>query len=156
MTPESREKLRRQLIAHESLEQRPYFDCCGKSRFQCRCATRGRLTIGVGRELDNVGLTRDECLYLLDNDLIGREQQLRARYAWFSGLDDVRQRAIIDLSFMGLNRLQGFRMMIAALAMREFERAAVELLQSKYAEQVGDRALRLAEMIRTGKDVFHA
>jgi lysozyme len=61
---------------------------------------------------------------------------------------------LVNMIFnMGGRRLAGFRKMLAALQKKEYEQAAVEMLASAWAEQVGDRALRLAEQMRKGQFV---
>jgi lysozyme len=73
-------------------------------------------------------------------------------FAWFPTLDAVRQEVIVELAFnMGLPRLQGFRKMIAALAVKDYDRAADELQDSRWYGQVGvRRGRRLVEALRTG------
>lgn len=132
-------KLTKQLMRDEGLRLKPYRD------------TVGKLTIGVGRNLDDNGITEDEAAYLLQNDIAVSEREL-SRLPWFSGLDDVRKGAIINMHFnLGLPRLLTFRKMIAALDAGDYEQAANEALDSRWAEQVGDRAVRLARQIKTGE-----
>jgi len=136
--------LRRQLIAHEGFERRPYRD------------TVGKLTIGVGRNLDDVGLSDSEVRLLLDNDILYRVTILTRVFPWFKAQDGIRQRVLIDLSFMGLAKLLTFTRMLDAWALGDYDTAADELLDSRYARQVGSRAVTLAAMLRTGEEPgFH-
>jgi lysozyme len=109
----------------------------------------GKLTIGVGRNIEDVGLSNSEVDFLLANDITNRYEALE-RLTWFRQLNEARQEAIVDMSFMGLTRLLGFQKMIAALTAGRYEDAAAELLKSKYAKQVGQRAIDLAHIIKTG------
>jgi len=110
-------------------------------------------TIGVGRNLVDRGLSDEEVDYLLSNDIQIVENELDNGLSWWRDLDEVRQRALADLAFnMGLPRLHGFVKMLSALQRRDYHAAADELLDSKYAKQVGERSNRVAEMIRTGAD----
>ena len=110
-------------------------------------------TIGVGRNLVDRGLSDEEVDYLLSNDITIVENELDNGLSWWRDLDEVRQRALADLAFnMGLPRLHGFVKMLSALQRRDYHAAADELLDSKYAKQVGERSNRVAEMIRTGAD----
>ena len=110
-------------------------------------------TIGVGRNLVDRGLSDEEVDYLLTNDITIVENELDNGLSWWRDLDEVRQRALADLAFnMGLPRLHGFVKMLDALQRRDYHAAADELLDSKYAKQVGERSNRVAEMIRTGAD----
>lgn len=132
-----------QLILHEGLVPHAYQD------------SLGYWTIGVGRLIDKRkggGLTKQESLYLLRNDIAKVTGQLGA-YPWYNTLDPVRQKVIVDMVFnMGLAGVLGFKKMIAALERRDYENAAVEMLDSRWARQVGFRSLRLAQMMQTGKD----
>ena len=112
--------------------------------------TVGKLTIGYGRNLDDVGIEPEEADWMLDHDIAIRIGALHARLRWFDQVDPVRQRVLINMAFMGVEKLLGFHKMLAALMVRDYETAARELLDSKYATQVGQRAVRLAHMLRTG------
>ena len=134
-----RDKLKELLIRHEGLVKKPYKD------------TVGKLTIGVGRNLDDVGITKDEALYLLDNDIDRVEDELK-KFDWFNELDEVRQVAIIDMCFnLGLSRFLQFKKTIEALKDKDWGKAAEEMLNSKWAKQVGNRAVELSEMIKKGE-----
>ena len=132
--------IREQLILHEGKKDKPY-----------RC-TAGKLTIGVGRNLEDKGLTDDEIMYLLENDIKEAEQDLE-QFDWYKKLKWERKRVLIDMRInLGLQGLLSFRNMIAKIESENWEEAAYEMLDSKWAEQVGTRAERLAEMMRTGED----
>lgn len=137
----NRDRLRKQLVAHEGLRLKPYRD------------TVGKLTIGVGRNLDDVGVTEDEALGLLDGDVDRVEGHLRAAVPCFGSLDDVRQRVLADMAFnLGVPGLLKFKAALAAVAARKFDEAAAEMLASAWAGQVKGRAETLARMMRTGAD----
>ena len=73
------------------------------------------------------------------------------RYPFFDDLDDVRQRVYVNMTFnLGSTRLAMFKKMHAAVEAKDWERAAEEMLDSKWATQVKGRADRLAEMMRSG------
>lgn len=113
--------------------------------------TEGLLTIGIGRNLDDVGITSEEAYHLLENDIGGVMADLDRNAPWWRHLTEPRQRALANMAFnLGWPRFSGFRNMLAALQAGEFERAAGEALDSKWARQVGARATRIAEMIREG------
>ena len=114
----------------------------------------GYETIGVGRNIseDGLGLSDDEIDYLLNNDIKRVREELTEEYYWFAGLNDARQDAMIDLSFnLGQTRLRGFVKALEAMSREEFENAADEFMDSKWSEQVGDRAVEVTEIIRTGE-----
>lgn len=138
----NRESLKALLIRHESLRLKPYKDSVGK------------LTIGVGRNLDDLGISPIEANMLLDNDLSRVVAECRTAFPWFDGLCDSRQNVIASMVFnMGLAGVRGFTKMLEAMARRDFDAVANEMLCSKWSAQVGVRAVELADMMRDGDTV---
>ena len=134
-----KDSLKQQLIIDEDLKLKPYRDSVGK------------LTIGVGRNLDDVGLTREEALQLLDNDIQRAYSELTNALPWTQKLDDARQNVLLNMTFnLGIGRLLGFKKTLEFVRLGEFEEAAVEMLDSTWARQVGARATRLADVMRSG------
>lgn len=136
------EKLREMIKRHEGVRSHCYKDHLGLE------------TIAVGRCIaeGSLGLSNDEIDYLLDNDIVRCIKELNNEFPWFKTLDECRQAAMIDLSFnIGATRLRGFVKALAAMAESKFDLASLEFLDSKWARQVGNRALEITEMIRTGK-----
>lgn len=130
--------LARQLERHEGLRLRPYRD------------TVGKLTVGYGRNLEDVGISKAEAELMLSND-IDTVERLLDRVDGYSNLSAERQTVVANMAFnIGLTRLQGFRRMWAAIRRADYNSAAFEMLDSKYARQVGARAVELAEIMRTG------
>ena len=128
------------LIKHEGKRNKPY---------EC---TAGKLTIGVGRNLDDMGLTEDEVFYLLDNDIQRCDTELLHNFKWYAGLCRARQDALINLCFnIGITRLLTFTNSLAYMEAEDYEKAADEFLNSRWAEQVGNRAIEVTELIRTGR-----
>lgn len=134
-------KLRAQLIVDEDLRLRPYVDSVGK------------LTIGVGRNLTDVGISKIEAMEMMEND-IERAREFLSRYDWDPvNMNDVRQRVLTNMMFnMGPTKFSGFRKMISAVYNGDWDSAADEMLDSLWARQVGLRAHRLANQMRTGND----
>lgn len=127
----------------------------GVRRFVYRCSV-GALTIGVGRNIDpnkgGIGLSDEEVDFMLQNDISRVYMELNTEYEWFHDLDEVRQDVLIDMCFnMGLPRFSQFRKMLAAIELGQYDRAAEEMLNSRWAEQVKGRALSLSNMMRTGE-----
>jgi lysozyme len=132
--------LTKELIADEGLRLKPYRD------------TVGKLTIGVGRNLDDEGITKEEALYLLNNDIQRVKGQL-VSVQTFSQLSDVRQRVLTEMAFnMGIGGLMGFREMWQAIQVKDWDGAANAMLDSLWAKEVGQRAVRLATCMRTDVD----
>lgn len=136
-----RERLRAQLVRHEAMKLKPYRDSVGK------------LTIGVGRNLDDIGITPNEAMFLLSGDIDHAIRGLVARYPmWFPDLDPVRQAVLINMAFnLGLTGLASFGLTLGAVAAGEFDKAADHMLASKWATQVKGRASELATQMRTGE-----
>ena len=129
-----------QLIDHEGLELKPY---------QC---TADKLTIGVGRNIEDRGITEDEARYLLKNDIKIVEDELLEKKPVVAGLDAVRQRVLVDMGFnLGIPTLLKFQNMWAAIEEEDFETAADEAMDSRWAKQVGRRAERLCQAMATGE-----
>jgi len=111
----------------------------------------GKNTIGVGRNLDDRGITADEANYLLSNDIDICIDELEAVFPWFSTLSDARQRVVINMCFnLGLTRLLGFKKFLAAMETGDWETAAAEMLDSNWSKQVGDRSIRLRDLLLEG------
>jgi lysozyme len=137
--PFDRAALIRQIRLHEGERLKPY-----------RC-TAGKLTIGVGRNLDDRGITREESAMLLDGDIRLLEIELFRALPWASALDDVRQRVLLDMAFnLGLPGLLLFKRTLEAIRTGQYQQAATMMLDSLWARQVGQRAERLARMMATG------
>lgn len=137
----NRQKLYAELRRDEGSRSFPYTD------------TVGKLTIGVGRNLTDVGLSDEEIDHLLDNDVARVESGLDRALPWWRTLDDVRQRVIANMAFnMGVFGLLTFKNTLEAIRVGDWSRAHAGMLASKWATQVGPRAKRLAEMMLTGSE----
>lgn len=111
----------------------------------------GKLTIGYGRNLDDVGISQAEADYLFTNDFYSCQRAL-SECSWYSHQPEGVQAALMNMCFnLGLPRLKLFTRMIAALEAKNYTLAAQEALDSKWATQVGDRAKDVAVMLREGK-----
>lgn len=112
--------------------------------------------IGVGRNISKtgIGLSMEEIEYLLSNDILRCIKELSSEYQWFGSLDEVRQEAIINIFFnLGATRFRGFKKAIAAMEAADYNLAATEFLDSRWAKQVKGRSLELTDIIRTGEYV---
>ena len=132
-------KLTEQLIRHEGLKLKPY-----------KC-TAGKLTIGVGRNLDDVGISKGEALHLLSQDIITAKDELVRVFPWTHELDEVRFQTLVNMVFnLGISRLAQFTKTMSLIHDGEYDAAATEMLDSRWAKQVGNRAIELSEQMRTG------
>lgn len=132
----NRIKLKAQLKRHEGYRRRPYKD------------TKGILTIGFGRNLIDNGINREEADHLLDNDIRETLMVCATKIKQYEQFPEEVQEVVVNMCFnMGINRLLTFKKMLAAMRARDFKTAAVELMDSNYATQVGRRANELAEIL---------
>lgn len=127
-----------QLKRHEGLKLKPY-----------KC-TEGKLTIGYGRNLEDRGITKSEAEEMLLTDMCEVEEHL-FNEGLLSDLNDARKAVLINMGFqLGIQGLFGFKRMIAAVDSKQFELAAKEMLDSKWAKQTPNRAKELSEQMLTG------
>tara|TARA_R110001632_G_scaffold59415_1_gene144507 strand:- start:339 stop:779 length:441 start_codon:yes stop_codon:yes gene_type:complete len=130
------------LKRHEGIKSKVYL--CSK----------GYETIGVGRNISKtgMGISEIEIDFLLNNDLLRIRRELRTEYLWFSKLDSIRQDALIDISFnLGQTVLRKFKKALKAMSEENYELAADEFMDSRWSKQVGNRAVEVTEMIRSGE-----
>ena len=134
---------------HEGLRRKVYDDATGHGIVPGAKVT-GHPTIGYGRALDVRGITTDEANYLLQNDIV-IARAAAGQYPWFRDLNEPRQAVIVDMIHnLGAKGFSKFRRTIRAIDQGDYERAAVEMLSSLWAEQVGKRATHLAGIMVTG------
>jgi lysozyme len=130
----------RQLTRDEGLRLKPYTD------------TVGKLTIGVGRNLTDVGISKAEAEALLQADIERSAALLDQELPWWKTLDGPRQRVLLNMAFNLGYRLLTFKNTLKAVREGRWEDAAAGMLASKWAYQVGQRAHRLAATMRSGID----
>ena len=141
MTEALTNRIKAQLVRHEGLRLRPY-----------RC-TAGKLTIGIGRNLDDCGISQKEAYILLENDIQDCDQSLIDEIPEiYNALDEVRKSVLLNMCFnLGISGLLEFNNTLTFIAAGDWERAANGMLASKWAKQVGKRAIELSEMMRKGQ-----
>ena len=111
--------------------------------------TAGKLTIGVGRNIEDRGITTSEARLLLANDVDIISDELTNNFPWWVSMPEPAQRALANMAFnLGVPRLSQFKNMLSALEKGDYNVAAKEALDSNWAKQVGDRANRIAKVFR--------
>ena len=141
-----REQLNHDLLRDEGLRLRPYLD------------TVGKLTVGIGHNLTDLGISNSVAWFLLKDDLYGTGEgsakvilSLTTALPWWLDLSPNRQRALANMAYnMGIGTLLGFRTALRELERGNYPAAADAFLRSKWRRQVGDRALRVTDLIRNG------
>jgi lysozyme len=130
------------LKRHEGLKLKPYKD------------TVGKLTIGYGRNLDDVGISKEEAEMMLRNDFSRTMAAVRNNIAFFDELDIDRQDVLLDMCYnLGIKKLLTFKKMLNFLSEHKYNEAAKEMLDSLWAKQVKGRASELALIMKGGKGV---
>tara|TARA_R100001377_G_scaffold45206_2_gene25862 strand:+ start:1231 stop:1644 length:414 start_codon:yes stop_codon:yes gene_type:complete len=133
-------KLIEQLKIHEGFRSNVY-TCSG-----------GKKTVGYGRNLQDIGISEEEAEMLLKNDIYEATNQLLNAFPFMATFSDVRISAMINFTFnVGIGTVRKFSNTIEYLKNEDWEAAADEMMDSKWAEQVGDRSIQITEQIRTGK-----
>lgn len=113
--------------------------------------TAGKLTIGVGHNIEDLGLDEPVIDLQLKIDIDRAAIDARKYLPSLDKLSEPRQRAIVNMAFnLGLSRLSGFKQFKAAIEVGDWEKARTEMLNSKWARQVGERAVELSRMIKEG------
>lgn len=136
------EKIKETLIKHEGLVLDMY-----------KCSA-DVWTIGVGHNLEDKGISNRAAMVMLEDDINDAIDDLERNLTFFHSLPAVAKEALVNLSFnLGITRLLQFKKTLGLLREHKFTKAANELLDSRYATQVGYRALEVAEMIRSCDDV---
>ena len=140
-----------QISRDEGLRIYPYLDCCGRAWNQCTCKVKGYLTIGYGHNLDAHGLPETLAAELRDQRIAECRAAVVARIPAAMTLDDVRRDVLVNMAYnMGIGGLLGFHEALQAITNGDWDKAAQAMLDSKWAHQVGIRAIRLAEQMKTG------
>lgn len=135
-----------QLRRHEGLRLKPYH------------CSENFLSLGYGRNLETNGISEAEAEFMLMNDLIACESELKDE-GWYNQLDETRRAVVLNMAFnLGKPKLMQFKKFIGALSDDDYETASKEMVTgsdgvspSKWASQVGKRAYELADQMRTGQ-----
>jgi len=135
-----RQKLEAQLIIDEGRRAIAYVD------------TVGKLTAGVGRNITDRPFFDDEIALMLKNDIREVEKDLDRRLPWWRQMTPARQNVLANMCFnLGIHRLLGFEQALTHMRAGRYDAAAREMLDSRWANQVGARATRLAALMRKGE-----
>ena len=156
-----KEHLLQELVKHEGLRLQVYQD------------TLGIDTIGIGRNLKDRGISKEEldeldiptidhvyeygiteadAMLLAENDVQIVEEELLRAHPCVEDLDAVRQLVLVDMAFnMGVPRLCKFKKMWNAVHEKKFDIAAKEMLDSRWANQVKSRSVKLANAMHNGE-----
>lgn len=128
-------ELEEMLMRHEGYRRHPYSD-------------RDTQSIGYGRNLTTNGISKEEALYLLRNDIERITAQLSAKFPVFDDLTNGRRAVLISMAYgLGIDGISEFSLMWGNIERRDYERAALEIYLSDYCGQVGNRCKELADIM---------
>jgi len=133
------DKLTESLRKHEGLRLLPYKD------------TEGFLTIGFGTNLD-AGISIQQATALMTCKITECEKELDRNHHNWRDHNEARQNVLMEMQYnLGAPRLKKFVKMWAALDDEDYNHAALEMLASRWREQVGQRARTLANQMQSGE-----
>ena len=136
----SYKKIKEMLIEHEGMKLKPYL------------CSAGKMTIGVGRNLDDRGITEREAVMLLWGDIKIVLDDLKRLFGGFADFSEARQMALVDMRFqLGAGGFRRFKKLIAAVRENDWTEAARQVEDSTYFKQVPNRAAWVRERIRAGE-----
>ncbi|MGM0656727.1 MAG: glycoside hydrolase family protein [Thermodesulfobacteriota bacterium] len=131
-----KQKLKEQLVDHEGIRLTPYL------------CSAGRRTIGIGRNLDQKGISAPEAFYLLENDIRECLIDVKSVFPDFDNFPENIQLVLVDMRFnLGSSGFRGFRKMIDAARRRDWSGMKTEMVNSNWYNQVGRRSRNLARMV---------
>ncbi len=132
-------KLLDQIKSHEGLRLKPY-----------KC-TEGKLTIGYGRCLDTRGITKYEAELLLTHDVAEIIEQLSCALSFWRLLEEPRKAVLVNMAFnIGVHGLLKFKKTLSLIESGDYSSASIEMMDSKWAKQVPNRALDLSVQMDLG------
>lgn len=131
--------IKKMIKSHEGLRLKLYKDSVNK------------WSLGYGRNIEDMGISKEEADYLFESDY-KRVQKELLTLPWYLGLKLNARDALTDMCFnMGLTRLLEFKTMIMYLQAKNYTGASKEILNSKWATQVGQRAKDVALLMTQGE-----
>lgn len=136
------------LTKHEGQRVRAYDDATGLE-LRPGMTLKGNVTIGVGRNLTGKGLDAHEINFLLSSDIADAIQDAKAVVPCYEELSRPRQLVLISMAFnLGRAGLEEFKRFISAVEIGDYDDAADHMMQSRWAKQVGPRAVELSHLMR--------
>ena len=155
-----RDELVKMIAIHEGISLNVYQDHLGihtvgiGRNLEDRGITDGELSY-INKTMDDIyegGLTEEEAYYLCMNDIAIVEKELLNSKPIVNQLNDVRQMVLVDMAFnMGVPRLKLFKNMWLAIEKVNYPLACEEMIDSRWASQVGNRAMKLSLAMKNGE-----
>lgn len=128
-----------QLKIDEGIRLRPYTD------------SRGKLSIGMGRNLTDVGISQSECDFLASHDIQVALNTADEAVHNFYTLTTPRQAVLIQMAFnLGRGTFGEFTTFLDLIESGKYNEAADDLLNTAVAKELPARYGRYADIIRNG------
>ena len=122
-------EIRDMLVRHEGIRTYPYY------------CSENKLTLGIGRNIQQNGISEEEAYYLLENDIKRVMSNLDKSFHMWRCFPKKARLVCIDMAFqMGIAGFLGFKKTIALMQLGMWLEASEELLDSRYAVQTPNRA----------------
>ena len=135
------ERIKRQIIRHEGKR-------VTNSRHMLYKCSAGKWTLGYGRNVESRGLSEDEALMLLENDIEDACIDLADIFTQFAAFPENIQLVLVDMRLnLGFTGFRGFNRMIAAVKTKDWKQMKAEMIDSKWYSDVGQRAVNLVKMV---------
>jgi len=135
-------RMKQELTVFEGFREKPYL------------CSAGKLTIGIGRNLEDRGISAQEAETLLETDIFLCWESVKNKLPWVLELPLVAQDVLVHMCFnLGIKGLLSFVKTLEALRHQNWREAALEMKHSKWAKQVGHRATELSERIQGLEDL---
>ncbi|KID56738.1 hypothetical protein JF50_12565 [Pseudoalteromonas luteoviolacea] len=136
---QSLEALKVQLICHVGLTVKPVRN------------SNGALVVGIGRQIEQVGISEQEAEYMLENDIAYLARTLSVEVPIFNRLSESRKLVLLNMAFsIGIDGLKGLKKLLAALCVEDFSLAAHEVWHCGWVDPCCDRAMELAIQMKHG------
>ena len=142
------DELKKNIMISEGYSEKLYRDTSERIGFEGK---KGKVTIGWGYNIDDLGLPQDILMMLLDRCIMQSRMELSKNFSWTDGLDSVRRDVLVEMLFnMGLTTFSTFKMTLREVENGNYKLASEHMLDSIWAKQVGPRADRLASRMKNG------
>ena len=115
--------------------------------------TADELTIGIGFRVEDLSLDLDICEEILKRKLLQQEDELRSNFEWFDSLPKKAKIVLMDMLYnLGLPTLKKFKKTLGYIKDGDWKDASLEMLDSRWARQVGNRATNLSKLMASIED----
>ena len=114
--------------------------------------TAGHDTIGYGFAIKDLHLTKDDCDMILERKIADLKIRVNNKFPFLADLPEAVQDVVIECCYqLGVSGFSNFKKTIEYLMQKDFENAAIEMLDSRWAKQTPNRAKKLSDIVKYAK-----